>query len=43
MGQSEILHVKARMNDEIWIISKEAYDKLKFTDKQGGTDWGNQW
>lgn len=30
----KILHVKARVNGETWIVSKEAYDKLKFTDKK---------
>lgn len=29
----DILHQKVKVNDEIWIVSKEAYDKLKFTDK----------
>ncbi|MDL5503605.1 MAG: class I tRNA ligase family protein, partial [Candidatus Methanoperedens sp.] len=30
----KILHVKARVDGETWIVSKEAYDKLKFTDKK---------
>ena len=28
-----ILHLKVKVNGETWIISKEAYDKLKYTDK----------
>jgi leucyl-tRNA synthetase len=29
-----ILHSKIKINGEIWIVSREAYDKLKFTDKK---------
>ncbi|MCE8423261.1 MAG: leucine--tRNA ligase [Candidatus Methanoperedens sp.] len=29
-----ILHVRLRVNNENWIVSKEAYEKLKFTDKK---------
>lgn len=28
-----ILHMRIKVNNETWIVSKEAYDKLKFTDK----------
>ena len=27
-------HVRIKVNDETWIVSKEAYEKLKFTDKK---------
>ncbi|MDD5474633.1 MAG: leucine--tRNA ligase [Candidatus Methanoperedens sp.] len=30
----EIVHVRVKVNDETWIVSKEAYEKLKFTDKK---------
>src|SRR3972149_6072863 len=30
----KISHVRIRVNDEIWIVSREAYEKLRFTDKK---------
>ncbi len=27
-------HVRIKMNDEIWIVAKESYEKLRFTDKK---------
>ncbi|MCZ7355626.1 MAG: leucine--tRNA ligase [Candidatus Methanoperedens sp.] len=30
----KIVHVRVKVNSEIWIVSKEAYEKLKFTDKK---------
>jgi leucyl-tRNA synthetase len=29
----KIIHMRVKVNDETWIVSKEAYDKLKFTEK----------
>ena len=30
----DVLHVKIKVNDETWIVSREAFEKLKFTDKK---------
>ncbi len=30
----KIVHVRVKANDETWIISREAYEKLRFTDKK---------
>ncbi|MCZ7397189.1 MAG: leucine--tRNA ligase [Candidatus Methanoperedens sp.] len=30
----KISHVRIRVNDETWIVSREAYEKLRFTDKK---------
>ncbi len=30
----KIVHVRVKVNGEPWIVSKEAYEKLKFTDKK---------
>ncbi len=34
----DVNYVEARVNDETWIVSKEAYEKLTFTDRQ--VAWG---
>ena len=30
----EVVHARIKVDDEIWIVSKEAYEKLRFTDKK---------
>lgn len=30
----KIVHVRVKANDESWIVSREAYEKLRFTDKK---------
>ena len=34
----DVTYVEARVNDETWIVSKEAYEKLTFTDRK--VAWG---
>ena len=36
----DVTYVLARVNDETWIVSKEAYEKLTFTDRQ--VAWGSE-
>lgn len=30
----DVTHVRIKVNDETWIVSREAYEKLKFTEKE---------
>lgn len=36
----DVTYVLARVNDETWIVSREAYEKLTFTDRQ--VAWGGE-
>jgi leucyl-tRNA synthetase len=36
----DVTYVLARVNDETWVVSREAYEKLTFTDRQ--VAWGSE-
>ena len=37
----DVNYVLARVNEETWVVSKEAYEKLTFTDQNGGLGRGD--